>query len=193
MNEIKENVIGKNFMITYDFSDNDFGGHIEDAIETWVDKWNSVVSNIKTWLNMRNSLHSNIKSYVDSNSEVTVKYYLEKLDKLEDVTNISKFLANGVVASVINRNNDFITYSDTNSFQDIDTCMKKAREYVDYLNILDASEYHKGSIEDVTNFILDKYKNMQSEGEGYDLEHTWLNGEVLIIKVENGIASAWVQ
>lgn len=193
MNEIKENVIGKNFMITYDFSDNDFGGHIEDAIETWVDKWNSVVSNIKTWLNMRNSLHSNIKSYVDSNSEVTVKYYLEKLDKLEDVTNISKWLANGVVASVINRNNDFITYSSTNSFQDIDTCMKKAREYVDYLNILDTSEYHKGSIEDVTNFILNKYKNMQSEGEGYDLEHTWMNGEVLIIKVENGIASAWVQ
>lgn len=193
MNEIKENVINKNFMITYDFSDNDFGGHIEYAIETWVDKWNSVVSNIKTWLNMRNSLPSNIKSYVDSNSEVTVKYYLEKLDKLEDVTNISKFLANGVVASVINRNNDFITYSSTNSFQDIDTCMKKAREYVDYLNILDTSEYHKGSIEDVTNFILDKYKNMQSEGEGYDLEHTWLNGEVLIIKVENGIASAWIQ
>ena len=193
MNEIKENVINKNFMIAYDFSDNDFGGHIEDAIETWVDKWNSVVSNIKTWLNRRNSLPSNIKSYVDSNSEVTVKYYLEKLDKLEDVTNISKFLANGVVASVINRNNDFITYSDTNSFQDIDTCMKKAREYVDYLNILDTSEYHKGSIEDVTNFILDKYKNMQSEGEGYDLEHTWMNGEVLIIKVENGIASAWIQ
>ena len=193
MNEIKENVIGKNFMIAYDFSDNDFGGYIEDAIKTWVDKWNSVVSNIKTWLNMRNSLPSNIKSYVDSNSEVTVKYYLEKLDKLEDVTNISKFLANGVVASVINRNNDFITYSDTNSFQDIDTCMKKAREYVDYLNILDTSEYHKGSIEDVTNFILDKYKNMQSEGEGYDLEHTWMNGEVLIIKVENGIASAWIQ
>lgn len=193
MNELEENVIGKNFMITYDFSDNDFGGHIEYAIETWVDKWNSVVSNIKTWLNMRNSLPSNIKSYVDSNSEVTVKYYLEKLDKLEDVTNISKWLANGVVASVINRNNDFITSLCTNFFQDIDTCMKKAREYVDYLNILDTSEYHKGSIEDVTKFILDKYKNIQSEGEGYDLEHTWMNGEVLIIKVENGIASAWVQ
>ena len=193
MNEIKENVINKNFMITYDFSDNDLGCYIEDAIETWVDKWNSVVSNIKTWLNMRNSLPSNIKSYVDSNSEDMIKSQLEKLDKLEDVTNISKFLANGVVASVINRNNDFITYSSTNSFQDIDTCMKKAREYVDYLNILDTSEYHKGSIEDVTNFILDKYKNMQSEGEGYDLEHTWMNGEVLIIKVENGIASAWIQ
>lgn len=71
--------------------------------------------------------------------------------------------------------------------------MKKAREYVDYLNILDTSEYHKGSIEDVTKFILTKYKDMQSEGEGYDLEHTWMNGEVLIIKVENGIASAWIQ
>lgn len=193
MNEIKENVINKNFMITYDFSDNDFGGYIEDAIKTWVDKWNSIVSNFKTWLNMRNSLPPNIKSYVDSNSERMVKHYLEKLDKLEDVTNISKWLANGVVASVINRNNDFITYSDTNSFQDIDTCMKKAREYVDYLNILDTSEYHKGSVEEITKFILDKYKNMQSEHEGYDLKHTWLNGEVLIIKVENGIASAWVQ
>ena len=179
MNEIKENVINKNFMITYDFSDNDFGGHIECAIETWVDKWNSVVSNIKR--------------YGDSNSELMVKHYLEKLDKLEDVTNISKWLANGVVASVINRNNDFITYSDTSHFKDIDTCMKKAREYVDYLNILDTSEYHKGTIEEITNFILDKYKHMQSEHEGYDLEHTWLNGEVLIIKVENGIASAWVQ
>ena len=29
MNEIKENVINKNFMITYDFSDNDFGAHIQ--------------------------------------------------------------------------------------------------------------------------------------------------------------------
>ena len=130
------------------------------------------------------------KSHVDSNYEDMIK---SQLEKLEDVKNISKWLANGVVASVINRNNDFITYSDTNSFQDIDTCMKKAREYVDYLNILDTSEYHKGSIEDVTNFILDKYKNMQSEGEGYDLEHTWMNGEVLVIKVENGVASAWVQ
>lgn len=37
MKELEENVIGKNFMITYDFSDNDFGGHIEYAIETWVD------------------------------------------------------------------------------------------------------------------------------------------------------------
>ena len=193
MNEIKENVINKNFMITYDFSDNDFGGYIEDAIKTWVDKWNSIVSNFKTWLNMRNSLPPNIKSHVDSNSERMVKHYLEKLDKLEDVTNISKWLANRVVASVINRNNDCITYSDTNYFKDIDTCMKKAREYVDYLNILDTSEYHKGSIEEITKFILDKYKNMQSEHEGYDLEHTWLNGEVLIIKVENGIASAWVQ
>lgn len=87
MNEIKENVINKNFMITYDFSDNDFGGHIEDAIKIWVDKWNSVVSNIKTLLNMRNSLPSNIKSYVDSNSEDMIK---SKLEKLEDVTNISK-------------------------------------------------------------------------------------------------------
>ena len=42
-------------------------------------------------------------------------------------------------------------------------------------------------------FILSKNKDMQSEDEGYDLEHTWLNGEVLIIKVENGYASAWVQ
>ena len=48
---------------------------------------------------MRNSLHSNIKSHVDSNSEVTVKYYLEKLDKLEDVTNISKWLANGIASA----------------------------------------------------------------------------------------------
>ena len=193
MNEIKENVINKNFMITYDFSDNDFGGYIEDAIKTWVDKWNSIVSNFKTWLNMRNSLPPNIKSHVDSNSEDMIKSQLEKLDKLEDVTNISKWLANGVVASVINRNNDYITYSDTNHFKDIDTCMKKAREYVDYLNILDTSEYHKGSVEEITNFILTKYKDMQSKGEGHDIEHTWMNGEVLIIKVENGIASAWVQ
>lgn len=62
MNEIKENVINKNFMITYDFSDNDFGGDIECAIETWVDKWNSIVSNIKR--------------YGDSNSELMVKHFV---------------------------------------------------------------------------------------------------------------------
>lgn len=170
------NIIDKSFMITYDFSDNDFGGYIEDAIKTWVDTWNSVVFNIKR--------------YRDSDSLHMIKYELEKLEKLEDITNISKLLANGVVASIINRNNEYI---DTKCFKDIDTCMKNARGYVDYLNILDTSEYHKGSIEEITNFILTKYKDMQSENEGYDLEHTWLNGEVLIIKVENGYASAWVQ
>ena len=170
------NIIDKSFMITYDFSDNDFGGYIEDAIKTWVDTWNSVTLNIKR--------------YRDSESDHMLKYEFEKLEKLEDITNISKLLANGVVASIINRNNEYI---DTKCFKDIDTCMKNARGYVDYLNILDTSEYHKGSIEEITNFILTKYKNMQSEDEGYDLEHTWLNGEVLIIKVENGYASAWVQ
>lgn len=173
------NIIDKSFMITFEFGDNDFGGYIEDAIKTWADTWNSVVFNIKR--------------YRDSDSLHMVKYELEKLKNLEDVSNISKLLANGVAASIINRNNDYITYSDTKCFKDIDTCMKNARGYVDYLNILDTSEYHKGSIEEITNFILTKYKNMQSEDEGYDLEHTWLNGEVLIIKVENGYASAWVQ
>lgn len=173
------NIIDKSFMITYEFGDNDFGGYIEDAIKTWVDTWNAAVFNIKR--------------YRDSDSEHMVKYEFEKLEKLEDVTNISKLLANGVVASIINRNNEYITSVDTKCFKDIDTGMKNARGYVDYLNILDTSEYHKGSIEEITNFILTKYKDMQSADEGYDLEHTWLNGEVLIIKVENGYASAWVQ
>lgn len=168
------NIIDKNFMITFEFGDNDFGGYIEDAIKTWVDTWNSVTLNIKR--------------YRDSESEHMLKYEFEKLEKLEDITNISKLLANGVVASIINRNNEYI---DTTCFKDIDSCMKNAREYVDYLKLLNTSEYHKGSIEEITNFILTKYKNMQSEDEGYDLEHTWLNGEVLIIKVENGYA--WVQ
>ena len=170
------NIIDKSFMITFEFGDNDFGGYIKDVIKTWVDTWNSVVFNIKR--------------YRDSNSEHMLKYEFEKLEKLEDITNISKLLANGVVASIINRNNEYIY---TTFFKDIDSCMKNAREYVDYLKLLNTSEYHKGSIEEITNFILTKYKDMQSEDEGYDLEHTWLNGEVLIIKVENGYASAWVQ
>lgn len=170
------NIIDKSFMITFEFGDNDFGGYIEDAIKTWVDTWNSVTFNIKR--------------YRDSVPDHILKHEFEKFEKLEDITNISKWLANGVVASVINRNNEYI---DTTFFKDIDSCMKNAREYVDYLKLLNTSEYHKGSIEEITNFILTKYKDMQSEDEGYDLEHTWLNGEVLIIKVENGYASAWVQ
>lgn len=170
------NIIDKSFMITFEFGDNDFGGYIEDAIKTWVDTWNSVTLNIKR--------------YRDSEPDHMLKYEFEKLEKLEDITNISKLLANGVVASIINRNNEYI---DTTFFKDIDSCMKNAREYVDYLKLLNTSEYHKGGIEEITNFILTKYKDMQSEDEGYDLEHTWLNGEVLIIKVENGYASAWVQ
>lgn len=170
------NIIDKSFMITFEFGDNDFGGYIEDAIKTWVDTWNSVTLNIKR--------------YRDSVPDHILKHEFEKFEKLEDITNISKLLANGVVASIFNRNNEYI---DTTWFKDIDSCMKNAREYVDYLKLLNTSEYHKGSIEEITNFILTKYKDMQSEDEGYDLEHTWLNGEVLIIKVENGYASAWVQ
>lgn len=182
--ELSSNIIDKNFMITCDFGDNDFCGYIEDGIKTWVNTWNSIVSNIKR--------------YKDSNSDNMVTHEMEKLEKLENITNISKVLANGVAASIINRKIEYITYSDiiyseSSGFKDIDTCMKNAKEYIDYLKILNISEYHKGSIEEITNYILTKYKDMQSEDEGYDLEHTWLNGEVLIIKVENGVASAWVQ
>lgn len=175
--DLSDNIIDKNFMITFDFGDNDFGGYINESIKIWVDKWNATVLSIKR--------------YRECNADNMVTYEYEKLKKLEDINNISNYLAKGCVASIINNNNDYIT--DNYNFEDVDTCISHAQEYVNYLDLLNISEYHKGSIKEITNFILTKYKDMQGKDEGYDLEHTWLNGEVLIIKVENGYASAWVQ
>lgn len=169
-------IVDKNFMVAFCFGYDDFGGYIEDAINTWVEQWNTVVFNIKR--------------YRDSDSEHMVKGELENLDKLEDVTNLSKLLANSIVASYINCNSDRITDS---NFKDLDTCFKDANDYVHDLGILNVSRYHKGSIKDITAWLNDSDTAIRDNVEEAEAEALCLNGEYLIIKVEKGYASAWVQ
>lgn len=169
-------IVDKNFMVAFCFGDDDFGGYIEDAINTWVEQWNTVVFNIKR--------------YRDSDSEHMVKGELEKLDKLEDVTNLSKLLANSIVASYINRNSDRITDS---NFKNLDTCFEDANDYVYDLGILNVSGYHKGSIKDITAWLNDRDTDIRDNVEEVEAETLCLNGEFLIIKVEKGYASACVR
>ena len=169
-------IVDKNFMVAFCFGYAGFGGYIEDAINTWVEQWNTVVFNIKR--------------YRDSDSEHMVKGELENLDKLEDVTNLSKLLANSIVASYINCNSDHITDS---NFKDLDTCFKDANDYVHDLGILNVSGYHKGSIKDITAWLNDSDTAIRDNVEEAEAETLCLNGEYLIIKVEKGYASAWVQ
>mgnify|MGYP004673605529 CR=1 FL=1 len=171
-------VVDKDFMIAFYLGDNDFGGYVEEAIKNWVDKWNTVVYNVKR--------------YRYSDSEHMVKGELEKLDKFEDITNISKLLANSVVSLYINHNNDNIT--DYGNFKDLDTCFENAKLYVYDLNLRDTSAYHKGSIKDITKWLNNSETddNQHADEETED-EIMDLNGEYLIIKVEKGYASAWVQ
>lgn len=170
-------VVDKDFMIAFYLGDNDFGGYVEDAINTWVEQWNTVVFNIKR--------------YRDSDSEHMVKGELEKLDKLEDITNISKLLANSVVSLYIKHNNDNIT--DSGNFKDIDKCFEDAKLYVDDLNLRDTSAYHKGSIKDITAWLNDSDTDIRDNVEEAEAETLCLNGEYLIIKVEKGYASACVR
>ena len=169
-----EILVDKNFMILYEFHDNDFGNLIEDAATYWCELWNAKVD------------------FINKHLDTVIKDSKEYLDNLEKLENVSRIIANEFCSSNITDKNDYDRYGDENvplPNELLDNCKK----YVEYLDILNLKDYHKGNIEDIEKYTIDKYKDMQDECDKTPFEHLWLNGECLFIKVEHGYATTFVK
>lgn len=183
-NHSKEETIGvkpsayalqKDIMIVFDFHDNDFGGFIEDGGNKWCELYNTTLSDCRTYENIPNML----------------PHYIKKVEWLETVENISQIIANGVVESTFKYRNE--PHYSTGAIPSITDLFEQGERNVEYLDILNKENYKIGTIDEITKYVLEEYKDQQSQGQGTTLKNTWLNGEVLFIKVENGFAKCWIQ
>lgn len=165
----------KDIMIVFDFHDNDFGGFIEDGGNKWCDLYNAALSKCATYEDIPNML----------------PHYIKEVEWLESIESISQIIANGVVESTFKYRNE--PHYSTGAIPSITDLIEQGKHNVEYLNILDKEGYKIGTINEMTKYVLEEYKEQQSQGEGTKLENTWLNGEVLFIEVKNGFAKCWVQ
>lgn len=171
-------IVDKNFMIMFDFHDNDFGQLVKDAAIRWCEIWNGKVNSIAI--------------YKDCNSKIMCDDLIDDLNNLENLTNVSRIITNGICAANIDFQNEYDRFSDK-TVPVIETLLDDCKSHVAYLDSLNLENYHKGNIKDIEQYAINEYKDMQDDGDKTPFDKLWLNGEVLFIKVEHGYATVCVR
>lgn len=174
--ETDDITVDKNFMIMFDFHDNDFGQLVEDGANKWCELWNSKV-------------HS-IGMYKD-NDIICDDFYVD-LDNLEKLENVSRIITNGICSSNINFQNEYDRFCNK-SVPVFENLLDECKSRIAYLESDNIKNYRKGSIEEIEKYAINEYKGMQEDGDKTPFDKLWLNGEVLFIKVEHGYATCCVR
>lgn len=169
-------IVDRNFMIIFDFHDNDFGQLVEDGANKWCELWNSKVNSIGM--------------YKDENI-VCDDFYVD-LDNLEKLENISKIITNGICTSNIDLKNEYDRYSNKH-VPTLENLLDDCKSLITYLDSSNIDNYHKGNIEDIEKYAINEYKGIQNDGDKTPFEKLWVNGEALFIKVEHGYATAFIR
>lgn len=168
--------VDKNFMIMFDFHDNDFGQLVEDGANKWCELWNAKVYSIGM--------------YKDNNI-MCDDYYLD-LDNLEKLENVSRIITNGICSSNIDFQNEYDRFCNK-SVPVFEGLLDECKSRIAYIESDNIKNYHKGHIDEIEKYAINKYKDMQEDGDKTPFDKLWLNGEVLFIKVEHGYATAFVK
>lgn len=174
--ETDDITVDKNFMIMFDFHDNDFGQLVEDGANKWCELWNAKVHTIGM--------------YKDHN--ITCDDFYVDLDNLEKLENVSRIITNGICSSNINFQNEYDRFCNKSVPEYVDL-LDECRSRIAYLGSYNINNYRKGSIEEIEKYTINEYKDMQEDGDKTPFNKVWLNGEVLFIKVEHGYATAFVK
>lgn len=164
-------ILSKDIMIMYAFYDNDFGACFEEASKYIVKEVQNIFFNLALGHEANNG------------------YFLEKFDKLLDKKNIVQILKNGFFSSYVKYMIESgITESDT-----IDNVVKRGKELLDNYFEINEDSIKIGTVDEITKEVIENNKGYQLEGHGTTLENTWLNGEVLFIKIKDGECKSFVQ
>ncbi len=167
-------VKNKDFCVMLDYHDNDFGGYLEEAAQSFADKYNSIIGHINLY---------------SKHSDVMVESYIKDLEIMEKLENIKKLLRMGFIGS-------YMTSSIDRWYEDVPedrVAVDNATEYLSYLGLYGDENFKIGTYSEIESYVMERYKNQQSEGEGTSLKTCWLNGEVLFMAVIDGVMKVWVQ
>lgn len=164
----------KDFAIFFCFHDNDFGSYIQKGAEIYADRYNSILRSIDSMgeeLDLDNSL------------------YVKDLKCLENVEVIQQTIKQGVVASNIERNLEYSLLFIERGIESIDNNIEDSMKTVDYLSLDDVNRFKIGTRAEIEQHIKDNFEWK----EGNTLENMWMNGEALVMFVDNGEMKVFIR
>lgn len=168
----------KDFCVFFYFGDNDFGDHIINGAELWVNRYNEHLFYV--------DLYKDEPTWKPENS-----LYVKDIVELEKLETIQKVISCGVVASAIESSADYLLTSLGTELPSLKNVMDKAYGHIDYLHINDEESYKIGTYKEVEDWVFSDDKWTWKEGDS--LENMWLNGEALIIAMKDGEMKCWVR
>lgn len=165
----------KDFAFYFDFGDNDFGGYLETAAEQFCDEYNRLLHQIDLY-----SQHEKPGEYSMTDS------YKKDILYMEDKDNIKEMLMSLFVGAYMSNSADRAYCFSATKFSHTNR-MKNANHYVDYLFGHFDENFCIGTWEEVKKNGEEKYKEMQDADTPKEFSKYWLNGEVLIVRMTNGL------
>lgn len=160
-----------NYLFAFNFHDNDFGNYFEEGA--------------KNFCNDLNKLFVRIGDSNRDECEYLTNELKDKIKSFISLDNLIKYIVKGVYIFHLNeRNNDI-------SIEDI---FKECKDTIEGFSVEEKDKnYIFGDIKTVSEKIIKDNIEYQMEPKPKELKDTWLNGEYLFVKIENGFANAWVQ
>ena len=163
--EIKE----LNYLFAFNFHDNDFGDYFLEGAEKFC--------------SMLNKLFIGISLSNRDKMENTTNELKDKINEFISLDNLINYIAKGVYAFYLNERNINIPIGDI---------FEESKHTVDSFSVEKKESYIFGDINTVSKKLINDNAKYQMEPKN-ELRDLWLNGEYLLVKIENGFANAWVQ
>lgn len=167
--EIKE----LNYLFVFNFHDNDFDDYFLEGAENFC--------------SMLNKLFIGISLSNRDKMENTTNELKDKINDFISLDNLIKYIAKGVYSFHLNGEHRDINIP-------IEDIFKESKDTVDSFSVEKKESYLFGDIKTVSEKLINDNVKHQIGSKPNELRDLWwLNGEYLLVKIENGFANAWVQ
>lgn len=164
--ETKNTKVKRNFVVVYNFGENDFADIVKDGGNLWCRFWNNAVATV---------------SDEDANDLENLS-----LDKLMELSSIQEAVNNGIYSSFIKDTNYF---SYTKYILPIEKLIEQVRSITDLIGVDNDRKWGKYNLDCCDEIV----KHFGGDNDGKKkLQDFYFNGEMLFIKVENGYATSWI-
>lgn len=185
---VTDYALSKDFAFIFDFGDNDYRTYIERAAQEYCKEYNSLLNRIEM-------------DYVIADSYKKDIEFMENPDNVREIMKaafIGEFMTGSVDRCWLGEKTD-----NFNAAERLITVQDLANNYFNFKSNTDRYsdntervDWKFGTWDEVSKFGLEEFKGQQSKKEieraNGDLTKYWLNGEVLIVRMIDGILVAEV-
>lgn len=185
---VTDYALSKDFAFIFDFGDNDYRTYIERAAQEYCKEYNSLLNRIEM-------------DYVIADSYKKDIEFMENPDNVREIMKaafIGEFMTGSVDRCWLGEKTD-----NFNAAERLITVQDLANNYFNFKSNTDRYsdntervDWKFGTWDEVSKFGLEEFKGQQSkkdiERANGDLTKYWLNGEVLIVRMIDGILVAEV-